>query len=63
MIFIVQLSDLQEKIPQLVPIILQQILKENEEYFIADFAIIYSLGLAMSLFPVEMKYKYLQINK
>lgn len=63
MIFIVQLSVLQEKLPELLPTILSQAVKETEDYYMVDFNVIYSIGITLGMLPHNLSYKYLQINK
>jgi len=63
MIFIVQLSVLQEKLPELLPTILSQAVKETEDYYMVDFNVIYSIGITLGMLPHNISYKYLQINK
>lgn len=63
MIFIVQLSDLQEKLPELLPTILSQATKETDDYYMVDFNVIYSIGITLGMLPHNLSYKYLQINK
>jgi hypothetical protein len=63
MIFVTELSYLKDKIPELLPTILASKLKETQDYYIVDFNVIYSLGMAMGMINLDMKYKYLQINK
>lgn len=63
MIYVVELKTLQDKIPELLPTILSRGFKETDDYYIGNFDIIYKLGLSMGMIPIEIKYKYLQINK
>lgn len=63
MIYVVELKDLQSKISMLIPTILANSFKETDDYYIGNFEIIYKLGISMGMIPMEIKYKYLQINK
>lgn len=63
MIYVIELKTLEDKIPELIPTVLSRGFKETDDYYIGFFDIIYQIGMSMGYFPLQQKYKYLQINK